>query len=156
MSLRAAAYQPAAHRDACLALFDGNVAGPGRPGGTFVPAERAELAAFLDALPGPFVVLVDGAGAVVACGGIAAEEEPGLWAVCWTIVAADRQGEGVGRALLEGLVEEARRAGAVALRLETVPATRGFFEASGFRAVEVDPEGYGPDMPPRVEMLREL
>lgn len=151
-------YDPPAHRAACLALFDGNVTGPDRPAGAFQPGERTGFAAFLDRLPGPFFVLVEG-DEPVACGGWAAEDEPGVVSLCWTVVAADRQGRGTGRRLVAALVEDAREAAAGAptrMRLETVPATRGFFEAMGFRVVSVEPGGYGPEMPPRVEMARSL
>ena len=63
----------------------------------------------------------------------------------------------MGRRLVEGLVREAGadRPGA-RLRLDTVPATVGFFRKLGFRVVEVVPGGYGPEMPDRVEMERAL
>jgi hypothetical protein len=42
-----------ADRGACLAVFDGNVPE------FFIPPERADFAAFLDALPGPYLVVED-------------------------------------------------------------------------------------------------
>ncbi|HEX8430709.1 MAG TPA: hypothetical protein VF625_05455, partial [Longimicrobium sp.] len=54
-----------ADRDPCLAVFDSNVPD------FFVPAERGEFAAFLDALPGPYLVVESAAGTVVGCGGYA-------------------------------------------------------------------------------------
>ena len=174
-----APFDPGLHRTACLALFDDNVIASHRPDGTFRPEERVEFQRFLDDLPGPYFVVTGEEqaagreGGVVACGGWAREDQPGLLSLCWTVVAAARQGEGLGRLLVEGVVGEAREAvvaggSTVAeegclpsgvpprLRLDTIPATRGFFEAMGFSVVEVDPEGYGPASPPRVEMVRPL
>lgn len=56
-----------ADRSACLAVFDSNL------GKYFVPAEREGFAAFLDALPGRYLVIEDEVGAVLGCGGHAVE-----------------------------------------------------------------------------------
>ena len=138
-------YRAGAHRSDCLAVFESNV------GGMFHPDERPDYEAFLDALPGPyFVSLADG---VVATAGGWAEEEPGVAAVCWTMVARSRQGRGEGTALHRHLLADAAVRGYATCRLETVPATVGFFERLGFVVVAHDPDGYGPGRP-RVEMRR--
>jgi ribosomal protein S18 acetylase RimI-like enzyme len=59
-------------------------------------------------------------------------------------VAPDRRGRGLGRALLKGVVEIARQAGAVHLDLvtaETDTAARGLYESSGMVCREDGPTG---------------
>lgn len=149
-------YDPSRHRDACIALFDANVASPSRPAGTFQSWERGSFATFLDDLPGPFWVLTGEGGAAVACGGWARESDE-LLSLCWTVVDPEHQGRGVGRRLVEGILERARRGepGARRVRLETLPATRGFFEGLGFAVDRVEPDAYAEGMD-RVEMSRRL
>ena len=137
-------------RAACLAVFDSNVPDD------FRAEERAEFAAFLDDLPGPYLVLVDGEERVAACGGWALETDGESAAMCWGMVRRDRQGEGWGRRLLE---ERVRRAGSQPgvrrLILTTSQRTRGFFERLGFRVRDVVPDGIAPGLD-RVEMERAI
>lgn len=131
-------YEPG-DRDACLALFDSNVPE------FFKAWERPGMEAFLDALPGPYLVLWDGAE-VVACGGVA-DEGDGVGSICWTVVRRDRQGEGLGRRLLEACHTEARKLPHLArLRLDTIPAVAPFFRKLGYRVASVDADGYAPGM----------
>ena len=58
------AYAPGDRED-CLAIFDSNVPED------FRAEERVGFEAFLDALPGPYFVVVDDEGRVRACGGYA-------------------------------------------------------------------------------------
>jgi putative acetyltransferase len=51
-------------------------------------------------------------------------------------VSADHQGQGVGRALMEALVDAARARGLERLRSEVSLTARGFFERHGFEVVE--------------------
>lgn len=148
--MRMEAYQPSLHRDACMALFDGHL------GGLFRPQERTGYRAFLDHLPGPYLVGVED-GEVVACGGVAFEDEAHtLASICWTIVHRDHQKRGLGRAVLEACVAQATAdPHCKAIRLETVPATAGFFERLGFDAIHTEVDGYGPGED-RVEMRRPL
>ncbi|MDT8341696.1 MAG: GNAT family N-acetyltransferase [Longimicrobiales bacterium] len=137
-----------ADRGACLALFDSNVPD------FFQAWERPGMEEFLDALPGPYLVLEDG-GAVVACGGVA-DEGNGVASVCWTVVRRDRQGAGLGRRLLEACHAEARRLpGVERVRLETIPEVAPFFARLGYRSVRVEPDGYAPGMD-RVRMEMRL
>lgn len=72
-------------RAACLAVFDSNV------GGSFLPSERPDFAAFLDALPGPYFVIEDD-GVIIACGGYAANAESSDTAdLCWGMVQRELQ-----------------------------------------------------------------
>ncbi len=123
---------------ACLGLFDGHVPR------YFQAEERAGFEAFLDAPPGPFFVIVDEDGQVLACGGIATEEDGRTGSLCWGIVHPDHQRQGLGRALLLArLVALADDPAHRAVRLETIASTVGFFESLGFSTTGVDQDGYG-------------
>ena len=63
-----------ADREACLAIFDSNA------GRYFSPVDQEDFAAFLDAPPGFFGVLLDDTGSVVGCGGIGVR--PGTDCAC--------------------------------------------------------------------------
>jgi GNAT superfamily N-acetyltransferase len=131
-------YRPA-DRDACLRLFHGNVPR------YFTPAEEAEYLAFLDALPGPYLVL-ERAGAVVGAGGHA-YDGPATVALCWGMVAASLHGTGLGQVLLEArLVAVARDPAVRTVRIATSQHTEGFFARAGFLTVGVQPDGFGPGL----------
>lgn len=138
-----------ADREVCLEVFDSNVPG------SFRSWERDGFAGFLDDLPGPFLVLEDKAGEVLGCGGVAAEPD-GSGSLCWGMVRRDRQGEGLGRLLLEARVERLLALeGVRTVRLETIPETTGFFKRMGFQVVEREPDGYAPGMD-RVVLVKEV
>ena len=140
-------YSPA-DRDACLALFDGNVPR------YFAPHERDGFAGFLDALPGPYFV-VEEDGAVVACGGYAFEPGSGEVALCWGIVDARRQREGIGTLLTaerlrlaaadssprSGRGGAAEGSGAV---IRTSQHTAEFYARLGFTVTRVEADGHAP------------
>ncbi|MEX0893090.1 MAG: GNAT family N-acetyltransferase [Gemmatimonadota bacterium] len=131
------AYAPT-DRAACLAIFDSNVPR------YFTPEERAQFAAWLDAPPGPYFVLADAAEGVVGCGGYALGRAPGRADLCWGMVRADRQGEGLGLRLTRERLRRAVADPAVdALALTTSQHTRGFYERLGFRVTRVVPDGFG-------------
>lgn len=70
--------------------------------------------------------------------------------VLWKLyVLPEDQGRGVGRALMDGVVREARRVSAHVIRLaflEGNDSARGFYEARGFRVFSKEPGGLdGPD-----------
>ena len=121
-------------RSACLALFEGNIPG------SFFPYEIPAFLDFLDCFTGPYLV-VEEAGGVVACGGLA--EHPECLTLCWGMVARDRQRQGIGRLLLR-----ARLALAVAIPrarqviLNTTQLTAPFFAKEGFQTRRVTPNAY--------------
>jgi ribosomal protein S18 acetylase RimI-like enzyme len=146
-------------RAACFALFDSNVPD------FFHEDERAEFEAFLDDLPGPYVVL-ERAGEIVACGGYALrvgdlDGEPSARAgriadLCWAMVRRDLHGLGLGRALTERRVTLALEDAAVEeLALVTSQHTVGFYERLGFTTVSVEPDGFAPGLD-RCTMRRRL
>lgn len=130
-----------ADRSACLAVFDSNVPE------FFVPAEREEFAAFLDALPGPYLVAEDEAGRVLGCGGYAVTPGTTTADLCWGMVRRERHGTGLGRLLLDARLERVRadaRADAVALK--TSQHTRAFYERVGFHTERVISDGFAPGL----------
>ena len=139
-----------ADRAGCLAVFDSNVPDD------FRPSERASFEGFLDALPGPYLVLEDGTGRVVGCGGWALEPDGRTAALCWGMVERSRQGEGLGRRLLEERLRRARRDPAVeCVTLRTSHRVRGFFARLGFVEMRGTPDGIAPGLH-EVEMAVEL
>ncbi len=120
---------------ACVALLESNT--PEH----FLPEDAALLRAFLAAPQGPYFVVEEDNGVVVACGGIAQEAPPesDVATLCWGIVHADAQRRGIGRALTEHRLAsllpahpEIRR-----LRVNTTQKVQGFYERLGFGVVEV-------------------
>lgn len=140
MDVRIRDYE-AADRDACLAVFESNVPE------FFTPSERAEFETFLSEPPGPYLVLEDEAGRVVACGGYAVEPGRATADLCWGMVLRDRQGSELGRRLTQARLERIRKdesARQVALR--TSQRTRGFYERLGFVTERVVPNGFAPGL----------
>ena len=137
--------------DACLAVFDTNVPR------YFIRSERDAFREFLGNLPGPYIVLIDGDGQIVACGGHALnEDEPGRADLCWGMVRQEKHRKGLGRHLIHARIDAAKRDPAVRLlALNTSQYTTGFYERFGFRVTEVERDGYGPGLD-RCEMRREL
>ena len=131
-------------------MFDSNVPR------FFREEERPGFEAFLDELPGPYLVLLDEEGSVVGCGGYA--QRPGSDAVdlCWGMVHRDRQGEGLGRLLTEKRLEHARAGpGVRTVALETSQHTVRFYGRLGFRATGTEPDGYAPGLD-RVTMTMDV
>jgi len=134
-------YTPA-DLDACLAVFDTNVPR------YFIPKERDAFRAFLEELPGPYIVLLDGDGTVVACGGHAMnDDEPGRADLCWGMVRQEKHRKGLGRRLIHARIDAAKRDASVrSIALNTSQHTTGFYERFGFRITEVERDGYGPGL----------
>ena len=125
----------------CLAVFDSNLPD------FFSEAERAPFAAFLEALPGPYLVLEDEAGSVVGCGGYAIEEDGRTAALCWGMVMRSLHGSGLGRLLVEERLDRIRQEErATAAILNTSQHTRAFYERFGFVTERVIPDGFGPGL----------
>jgi GNAT superfamily N-acetyltransferase len=128
-------------RGACLAVFDTNVPE------SFLPAERESFAAFLDEHPGPYFVLADEAGDVVACGGYAISPGTATADLCWGMVTHDRQGTGLGRLLVEiRLARIGADSSAADAALKTSQHTCAFYEKLGFTTTCVVQNGIAPGM----------
>jgi ribosomal protein S18 acetylase RimI-like enzyme len=131
----------AADRGACLAVFDSNV--PDH----FVPPEREAFAAFLDDLPGPYLVVEDQTGAIVGCGGYAIVPETRTADLCWGMVTRGLHGTGLGRLLTDARLERIRADPRVReVALNTSQHTRGFYERRGFATERVVPDGFAPGL----------
>lgn len=117
---------------ACLAVFDSNVPE------YFTAPEREEFRAFLGDLPGPYLVLEEAGVGIVACGGYAFVPEEGRADLCWGTVRQDLHRGGLGRRLTEARIERAvADPGVRVVALNTNQLTTGFYEALGFRTIEV-------------------
>lgn len=135
--IRIRPYAPA-DRSACLAVFETNVPA------FFLDPEREEFEAFLDDLPGPYLVLEDGRGRIVGCGGWAVEPGTETADLCWGMIRRDLQGAGLGRRLTEARLQEIREDGMVReVALKTSHLTAGFYERLGFVTEEVVEDGFG-------------
>lgn len=146
--LRIRPYRPS-DREACLALFDGNVPG------SFTPEERPMFAGFIDAPPGPYLVVEEASGRVVACGGLA-PREPSAAVLCWGMVDAERQKEGIGRVLLRvRLARACVMPGVTHVEMNTSNETEAFFLREGLRTVRVRENYFRPGLH-RHDMVCEL
>jgi N-acetylglutamate synthase-like GNAT family acetyltransferase len=127
--------------DGCLAVFDSNVPK------FFKTDERDEFIGFLQALPGPYYVIEDEKGQIVACGGYGIKPGTSIADLCWGMVRQDLHGSGLGRLLTE---ERMRRALALEdisdFALSTSQLTTGFYEQMGFRTVDSTPNGIAPGL----------
>ena len=133
-------YTPADH-DACLAVFDTNVPR------YFLKSERAGFESFLAELPGPYLVMTDDDGVVVACGGYAMNDEPGRADLCWGMVRQEKHRKGLGRTLTHRRIDAAKADPNVrVIALECSQHTTGFYERFGFRVTDVEPDGFGPGL----------
>lgn len=125
----------------CLAVFDSNVPE------YFRLHERPEFRTFLEGLPGPYLVVEDQNGLVVACGGHAVRMEDGVADLCWGMVRAELHRSGIGRLLTRArlaAIEADPAAREVALN--TSQLTTGFYEDFGFVVIEVIPDGFAPGL----------
>ena len=130
----------------CLLAFSSNVPS------FFLQHERKDFEQFVERLPGPYFVVIDG-DEIVGCGGYAEGRVDGQADICWTMVHRDHHGRGIGdyliRVCLDGI---AAHTNCETVRLETSQHTRAFFERFGFEAVEIVRDGFGPGLD-RIEML---
>lgn len=139
--MRIRSYQPE-DRAACLAVLESNT--PEH----FSVADRAELVAFLDRLPGPYFVAEDPPESVVACGGIAQDPNPEVAALCWGMVHARRHRGGIGGALLKHRLASflPNHPEVKIVRINTTQKVQAFYERHGFIAREILRDGYGPGL----------
>lgn len=135
-------YSPADFQ-ACLAIFDGNVPP------YFAPYERAEFQEHLenlDASAAPYIVL-ERAGAVVACGGLSFSKCKKKASLTWGMVERASHGQHLGTFLTQARLALARSIpGLEEVELSTSQHTYGFYEAFGFTVSHVQPGGYGPGL----------
>jgi GNAT superfamily N-acetyltransferase len=87
----------------------------------------------------------------------AVPREPDLWEVTNTAVAEPSRGQGIGRALLERALEEARSAGVARVILATATADVGnlrFYQRCGFRMTHIVPDAFDElhGYPPGIEV----
>ena len=143
-------YTPA-DRAACLGLFRGNVPR------WFDAAEEADFTAFLDRLPGPYLVMTDDEdGALVACGGWARGRELASAVLTWGLVRADRHGLGLGGRMLRARLEGIDSIGGFrTVEASTSQHSEGFFARYGFVRRSVEPDGFAPGLD-RVYMVLTL
>jgi len=126
---------------ACLAIFDSNVPE------FFVPAERQEFASLLAALPGPYLVVENEAGTVLACGGFAVARGTATADLCWGMVLRRYHKSGLGRLLLLARLRHIRADAALQdVALNTSQHTRGFYERLGFVVERLQPNRYAPGL----------
>ena len=131
-------YTPA-DREACLRVFDSNVPK------YFAAAEREDYQAFLNDLPGPYLVITDEASVVLACGGYAVEPAERRADLCWGMVRQGHHREGIGTLLLrERLTRVREEPGVDAVHLDTGQHTRIYYERAGFRVLREIRDGYVP------------
>ncbi|MVN88019.1 GNAT family N-acetyltransferase [Deinococcus sp. HMF7620] len=134
-------------RGAVLRIFLSNVPD------FFLPTERADFETDLNETPQYLVVEVG--GEVVACGGVALEDDMQTGFFVWGMVARERQGQGLGTVLVEARLRLLRDLGARRVCLDTSQLTAPFYERLGFEVRQRTPEGYGPGLD-RLEMERAL
>lgn len=139
-SLRVHQYSPE-DRGRCLRIFDGNIPE------SFTGPERSAFESFLDALPGPYLLLETDPGDLVACGGYAIVPGAASADLCWGMVARDQQGKGVGRLLAQVRIQRIREEpGIVQVAMNTSQHTRGFYEKLGFVTERVVLNGIAPGL----------
>jgi ribosomal protein S18 acetylase RimI-like enzyme len=124
-----------------LAIFDSNV-----PEFFTIP-ERTEFEAFLSELPGPYLVIEDSRGDLVACGGYAIVPAESRADLCWGMVSREQHGRGIGRVLTAMRIAAARSDARVdSVILSTSQHTRGFYESLGFVTERVVVNGFAPGL----------
>lgn len=136
------------NKQACLALFDGNVPD------FFDSTERSDFAAFLDSPSGEYFVL-ERDGAVIGCGGFA-KEDRGQARFTWGMVDRKCHGQGLGRRLAEYRLQAIEDAGGFAeVELFTSQIVARFFVKLGFAVAQVEKDGFAPGMD-KVQMIKPL
>tara|TARA_R110000772_G_scaffold156942_2_gene268174 strand:+ start:2421 stop:2885 length:465 start_codon:yes stop_codon:yes gene_type:complete len=137
-----------ADKQACLALFDGNVPI------FFDATERAGFAAFLDSPCGVYFILEED-GAVIGCGGFA-KEGRGQARFTWGMVDQNCHGKGLGRLLAEYRLQAIEDAGDFSeVELFTTKIVAPFFARFGFVVAEVEKDGFAPGLD-KVQMIKNL
>lgn len=145
-----AAFRPYAVTDkaACLALFDSNVPR------YFDSSERTDFADFLDGPDGDYFVMEQDAE-IYGCGGFA-KEDRGQARFTWGMVDNAHHGLGLGRLLAEYRLQAIEASGRFQeAELFTTPQIATFFAKFGFEIMDVEKDGFAPDMD-KVQMILRL
>lgn len=79
------------------------------------------------------VTVIDGAGTILAAGGLASSDDPRTRVIMDVVTAADHREDGLGRDVVGLLVEKAREAKAAAVEVWAFPGSEGFYERLGFQ-----------------------
>ncbi|MEO8031614.1 MAG: GNAT family N-acetyltransferase [Gemmatimonadota bacterium] len=126
-------------REACLRLFDGNC--PTH----FAPGERADYQTFMSEKPGDYQVCLQD-DEVVGAYGVLPEGPTGL-ALRWILVSNQRQGSGLGRAIMARVSVRLRTSGAGSrLYIGASHMSAPFFARFGATETGRIPNGWGPGM----------
>jgi GNAT superfamily N-acetyltransferase len=136
------AYRPG-DRLACLALFDANCPR------FFATDERSSYEVFLDQAPAGYDVCVVEQKVVGAFGVLS--ESHGL-SLRWILLAPEAQGRGLGRAIMNRVIESAAKREDGALHIAASQESAPFFARFGAREINRTTDGWGPGMH-RVDML---
>ncbi|WP_109355861.1 GNAT family N-acetyltransferase [Sphingorhabdus sp. EL138] len=135
----------ATDKDACLALFDSNVPR------YFDASERGDFSKFLDRPDGDYFV-VEQATEICGCGGFV-KEDRGQARFTWGMVDNARHGSGLGRLLAEYRLRAIKASGRFQeAELFTTPKIAPFFAKFGFDIVDIEKDGFAPDMD-KVQMI---
>ncbi|WP_447727983.1 GNAT family N-acetyltransferase [Sphingomonas koreensis] len=132
--------------ETCLALFDANCPR------FFAPGERADYAAYLDGAAGYRVCEADGEirGAFGVAPGL-----PGRAHLNWILIDPAAQRLGIGRAMMQVALDDARSLGAAKLDIAASQHSAPFFARFGARELSRAENGWGPGMH-RIDMVLEI
>jgi GNAT superfamily N-acetyltransferase len=125
---------------ACVAVMRGNTPE------FFTEAELADFPAWLASPDSPYLVVLDSAGRLVACGGYYLHRQEGWGGLAWGMVASGQHRKGIGSLLLRVRLERPKAMGATVVRLDTSQLSRAFYERHGFVVVSIKPDGYRPGL----------
>jgi GNAT superfamily N-acetyltransferase len=130
----------------CLRLFDANCPA------YFAPNERAEYEGFLRAGASGYRICELDSQVVGAFG---LSEEAGACRVQWIMISPRVQRAGLGTAMINEALGQARRLGAQSLLIAASHRSAPFFARFGARSVQETADGWGPGMH-RIDMRLEL
>ncbi|NVJ97687.1 MAG: GNAT family N-acetyltransferase [Alphaproteobacteria bacterium] len=135
--------------DACMEIMAGNVPD------YFAANEIEDFKAYLQALPGPYLVLEE-EGSLMACGGYVIDTEKRAAGLCWGMVSRTHHKRGLGAQLLDVRLDAIRRSGrADTVVIDTSQHSAPFFERFGFKETGCIPDGYGKGLD-QIDMTRVL
>jgi len=126
----------------CLDVFTSNIPE------FFSESEREDFLDFLSRLPGRYGVVVDEAGRIVACGGVAnSRTDPNGADLTWGMVERSLHNRGIGRVLTVGRLEWIRQMPDISVAyLNTSHLTEEFYKKLGFVTTKYIPNGYRPGL----------